>query len=241
MNPFIMKLFDKQTGRQFFTTAGQDFYAMTAYLKFSMKINSTSFFGIGERVSNFRFTTGTYTLYPYNEPMPVADDGTGGKEGAGQHPLIICQLADKTFFGIFLFNSNAQEIIFASNTDGTTSVSVLAVGGVLNLNYLIGPSFDEVIQQYQKLVGMPALLPKWVHGLMMRTANYDTTTAITTDLNAHKAKNVKVEMVGLPLSALVDQTNFQYKVDNNAIKTQFPNIKFVFPYTYFLNTKNLSP
>ena len=46
-----MKLSDKKTGKQFFTTHGEDFYAMTHFLNFGFKIKSSKVFGLGERIS----------------------------------------------------------------------------------------------------------------------------------------------------------------------------------------------
>lgn len=39
-----------------------------------------------------------------------------------------------------------------------------AIGGVLDLWLMLGPSPEEVVAQYQQVVGKPAMPPRWALG-----------------------------------------------------------------------------
>lgn len=38
------------------------------------------------------------------------------------------------------------------------------IGGVFDLFWMVGPTLEEVVQQYQGIVGRPAMMPAWSLG-----------------------------------------------------------------------------
>jgi len=45
-------------------------------------------------------------------------------------------------------------------------------GGPLDFYLFYGPSYLDVIKQYQEVIGHPKMMPLWAHGLMSRSPLY---------------------------------------------------------------------
>ena len=58
-----------------------------------------------------------------------------------------------------------MEVTLTSLPNNQTSISIVATGGVLDMFYLTGPTYDKVIQQYHTIIGKPKLIPQWAQGL----------------------------------------------------------------------------
>ena len=60
-----------------------------------------------------------------------------------------------------ILNSNGMDIQITSDT-----LQIRAVGGVLDLYFLMGPSPMDVLNQMTSIVGRPLMPPYWSLGLM---------------------------------------------------------------------------
>ncbi len=69
--------------------------------------------------------------------------------------------ADGSAHGVLLFNSNGMDVVPAADR-----LTYRAVGGVLDLFFLLGPTPLDVMDQLTRLVGRPALPAYWALGLM---------------------------------------------------------------------------
>lgn len=67
--------------------------------------------------------------------------------------------ADGTSHGVLLFNSNGMDAVLTNDT-----VSFRVTGGVLDLYIFLGPTPMEVLEQYTRLFGRPAMPPLWALG-----------------------------------------------------------------------------
>ena len=65
--------------------------------------------------------------------------------------------------GILLLNSNAMDYSFQS----TPSLSIRTIGGVFHLFVFLGPSPEQVIEQYSWFVGRSILPPYWSLGFQL--------------------------------------------------------------------------
>ena len=67
--------------------------------------------------------------------------------------------ADGSAHGVLLLNSNGMDVVV-----GRERASFRAVGGVLDLFVLLGPTPRDVLAQLAAVVGRPALPPFWSLG-----------------------------------------------------------------------------
>jgi len=156
-----MSIFDRDNNdREFISTTGEPFVAMNYYMEVGFKIEATRLFGLGERTRDFRLQEGTYTMFPQNNPG-VIDDGqikAYPKQQSGMHPFLMAQIRNESrgFFGIYLRNSNAQQVSIKFDKedvviDGQTVTKTFAHldfkanGGMLDLYFFLGPTYQDVL------------------------------------------------------------------------------------------------
>lgn len=77
----------------------------------------------------------------------------------GAHPFYMSVDPDGTSHGVFLLNSNAIEVAL-----NPASLTFRVLGGVLDLYFFLGPTPEEVLSQYQEVIGRPAMPPYWALG-----------------------------------------------------------------------------
>uniref|UniRef100_A0A914CJR4 Glycoside hydrolase family 31 TIM barrel domain-containing protein n=1 Tax=Acrobeloides nanus TaxID=290746 RepID=A0A914CJR4_9BILA len=73
------------------------------------------------------------------------------------HPFYLGLEPDGKAHGVFIFNSNAQEVTLGP----APHMVYRTIGGQLELFYFPGPTPEEVIQQYQQVIGKPMVPPYW--------------------------------------------------------------------------------
>lgn len=76
--------------------------------------------------------------------------------------------ADGTCHGLLLLNSNALEVVLHRRR-----LSFRALGGLLDLFVFLGPRPEEVLRQYQAVVGRPAMPPYWALGFHQSRCSWD--------------------------------------------------------------------
>lgn len=63
--------------------------------------------------------------------------------------------------GVMLVNSNGMDVVLTSDT-----LQFRAIGGILDLYFLMGPTPMDVLNQMTSIVGRPVMPPYWSLGLM---------------------------------------------------------------------------
>ena len=84
---------------------------MNYFLELGFRVQSTRFFGLGERVGNYILSPGTYTIMPSLQADFSFDQGTdGAQQGYGMHPLLMMQMKNGQFMGIYLANTYPMQV-----------------------------------------------------------------------------------------------------------------------------------
>ena len=92
------------------TTANRNLYISDRFSELGMLIPSRNCFGLGERNSKFKVSSGYYTMYPSlrADGMP-ADDALGGKGGNHIIPVLQCIVTEDfkpSSFGLMFISSS---------------------------------------------------------------------------------------------------------------------------------------
>lgn len=98
----------------------------------------------------------------------------------GTHPfyLVMEQLSNSTqdpsgqMHGVLLLNSNAMDYTFGPEP----SLTVRTIGGILDFFLFLGPSPEQVVQQYTWLIGRPLLPSYWGLGFHLSRWGYGNLT-----------------------------------------------------------------
>ena len=82
------------------------------------------------------------------------------------------QVPSGRMHGVLLLNSNAMDYSFES----TPSLTMRSIGGVLDFFVFLGPTPEQVVQQYTGLVGRSILPPYWSLGFQLARWDYNNLT-----------------------------------------------------------------
>lgn len=150
---------------------------------------SRNIYGLGERVQpSFKLSSGIYTIFNKDQSSPIDDGTTGGMNMYGSHPFYLSTDANHTAIGGFLLNINAMDV-----TTSSDAITFRTIGGVIDFFGLSGPSSTEVISQYHKLIGYPALPPYWVMGWHQCRFGYTSLNKWIEVVNHYTAHNLPLD------------------------------------------------
>ena len=81
---------------------------------------------------------------------------------------------DGQAFGVFILNSNAQDYKIDEFEYDQSKITYRTIGGILDLFFFAGPRPEDVIRQYQLVIGNPFMPPYWSLGFQLCRYGYDT-------------------------------------------------------------------
>ncbi|KAG2393201.1 hypothetical protein C9374_009778 [Naegleria lovaniensis] len=168
-------------------------------------------YGLGERIDSFRLNITDNEFIIWNN-----DNGNSEKMNLyGSHPFYLYATPNSEAHGVFLLNSNAMSI----RTEYHSSAKYLqyqTIGGVLDFYFFLGPSSENVIQQYHSIIGKPHFPPMWAFGFHQCRWGYRT-------LDEVKAVVQGYDNNQLPLDAMWTDIDYMYQYwDFTFDPTRFP-------------------
>ncbi|KAM6199074.1 sucrase-isomaltase, intestinal [Sarcoramphus papa] len=212
-NPFGIVVTRVSNGRVLFdTTIGPLQYA-DQFLQLSIKLPSSNIYGVGEHVhKQYRHDVNWKTW-----PMFSRDIGPSGAMHNlyGVQTFFLC-LEDSTgaSFGVFLMNSNAMEFV----VQPAPAVTYRTIGGILDFYILLGNTPEQVVQEYLKLVGLPALPSYWSLGFQLSRWNYGSLDEVKRVVERNRA-------IGLPYDAQITDIDYmEEKKDFTYDKVKFRDL-----------------
>ena len=128
----------------------------------------------------------------------MAEDGkSGGRfQGPGAHPFLMIRISGTNrYAGLFFLCSSPMQLEIKPShrgSDWTTMVYKSLGNGNLEFYLFFGPDFNDVIKQYQEVIGRPKMMPLWAHGFMSRSPAYKNTDFALETIEKYKE-------MGLPL------------------------------------------
>jgi maltase-glucoamylase len=114
--------------------------------------------------------------------------------------------------GVLLLNSNAMDYSFGPDP----SVTIRTIGGILDFFVFLGPTPEEVIQQYTWLVGRPMMPPYWSLGFQLSRYGYMNLTNMQTVNKRNRDAGVPLDVQYADIDYMdankdftIDPINFQ--------------------------------
>ncbi|KAK4819612.1 hypothetical protein QYF61_008361 [Mycteria americana] len=212
-NPFGIVVTRVSNGRVLFdTTIGPLQYA-DQFLQLSIKLPSSNIYGVGEHVhKQYRHDVNWKTW-----PIFSRDIGPSGAMHNlyGAQTFFLC-LEDSTgaSFGVFLMNSNAMEFV----VQPAPAVTYRTIGGILDFYMFLGNTPEQVVQEYLKLVGLPALPSYWSLGFQLSRWNYGSLDEVKRVVERNRA-------IGLPYDAQITDIDYmEEKKDFTYDKVKFRDL-----------------
>ncbi|XP_010719642.1 sucrase-isomaltase, intestinal-like [Meleagris gallopavo] len=155
----------KSTGTVLWDSPLVDLFFSNQYLQITTAVPSTSVYGFGEQEHvSFKHNMDyvTYGMFSRDQaPTPLANL-------YGVHPFYMCVEDDSNAHGVLLLNSNAQDVSLSPNP----SLTFRTIGGILDFYVFLGPTPENVIQQYTEAIGRPHMPAYWSLGFHLSRWGY---------------------------------------------------------------------
>ncbi|KAI6059689.1 Maltase-glucoamylase, intestinal-like isoform X1 [Aix galericulata] len=184
-NPFSIRVTRVSNGKVLFNTSIGPLVYADQFLQLSTKLPSGNIYGVGEHVhKQFQHDVNWKTW-----PMFSRDSAPSGNMDNlyGVQTFFLC-LEDTSgaSFGVFLMNSNAMEFALQP----APAVTYRTIGGILDFYVFLGDTPEQVVQEYVKLVGLPALPSYWALGFQLSRYDYGSLD----EVKAVVERNVAVDL-----------------------------------------------
>ncbi|XP_020659956.3 lysosomal alpha-glucosidase [Pogona vitticeps] len=164
--PFGLIVTRKASGTVLLNTTVAPLFYADQFLQISTLLPSAYLYGLGEHQSNFLHSLEWNTLTFWARDVPP----TESCNLYGVHPFYLVMEKGGAAHGVFLLNSNAMEV----SLQPAPALTWRTIGGVLDFYIFLGPDPNLVVQQYQQVVGFPAMPPYWALGFHLCRWGYGT-------------------------------------------------------------------
>ncbi|XP_035693840.1 sucrase-isomaltase, intestinal-like [Branchiostoma floridae] len=197
--PFSIKVTRESTGTTIFDTSVGKLTFSAQFLSVSSRLASPNLYGLGEHVHRrYRHDLNWKT-------WPIFASGAnpfGNYENLyGHHPFYMCLEDDGKANGVFLLNSNAM---------GTSSPSRCVDG---KCRVCLGPSPENVVQQYTELIGRPVMPAYWGLGFQLCRWNYTNTAGLREVIERNRATGIPYDVQYGDIDYMEDRKDFTYDAD----------------------------
>lgn len=97
--------------------------------------------------------------------------------------------------GIFIFNSNAQDYKFDEYETNQATLTYRTIGGILDIFFFAGPNPEDVIRQYQSVIGQPYMPPYWSLGFQLSRYGFNSLTNMRAALNRTLTAQIPLDVL----------------------------------------------
>ena len=207
-----MKITRRDNRQTIFDSAGLTFIYSDVYIEIGTKLPSDNIYGYGERNYKFKLGPGKYTIWGRDEPK-VKEDGRGGANVYGHHPVGLVRDDAGSFFIMVMKNSNAMDVEITNSRE----LKYHMTGGVIDLIFFKGDEYpDTVIKEYHEFIGDYVMMPFWSMGHHQSRWGYKT-------INHHKNVLAKYEEHDIPLDVIWSDIDYMREKEDFTIdQNNFP-------------------
>ncbi|XP_013915888.1 PREDICTED: maltase-glucoamylase, intestinal-like, partial [Thamnophis sirtalis] len=153
------------------------------FIQISTRLPSQFVYGFGETEhKQFRHEMNWKTW-----PMFARDQPPGYRFNTyGVQPFYMGLEEDGNAHGVLLLNSNGMEVKFQP----TPALTYRTIGGILDFYMVLGPTPEQVVQEYTALIGRPVLPAYWGLGFQLCRYGYKNDAEISELYDNMKAANI---------------------------------------------------
>lgn len=87
------------------------------------------------------------------------------------------------------------------------------------------------------MIGKAPLLPIWANGFHSRAPTYVTDDIVNAAIKGYLDNKYPLEGLGIPLQAVNNMYNLDYKISFNTLHTKYPQLKWMIPFGALVNEK----
>ncbi|XP_038077866.1 sucrase-isomaltase, intestinal-like [Patiria miniata] len=166
-NPFTLKITRKDSGAVLWDTSLGPFIFSDQFLQITTMLPSTNLYGFGENEHpSFRHDIQWKSWGMFSRDQPPSGEGNL----YGVHPFYTSLEEDYKAHGVMLLNSNAMDVAFQP----APALTYHTIGGILDFYMFLGPTPENVVQQYTEAIGRPYMPPYWSLGFQLCRYGYNS-------------------------------------------------------------------
>ncbi|XP_072858385.2 sucrase-isomaltase, intestinal [Pogona vitticeps] len=208
------KIIRKATGTVLWDTSLVNLIFSDQYLHITTNVPSTSVYGFGENQHpSFKHNMDhiTYGMYSRDQPPQMYANLYG------VHPFYMCIESDANAHGVLLLNSNAQDVTL----NPEPSLSFRTIGGILDFYVFLGPTPENVVQQYTEAIGRPHLPPYWSLGYQLSRWGYSNIDVLKQTVERMEQYSIPYDVQYGDIDYMDHQLDFTYDKENYAGLPEF--------------------
>uniref|UniRef100_A0A914W3I0 P-type domain-containing protein n=1 Tax=Plectus sambesii TaxID=2011161 RepID=A0A914W3I0_9BILA len=193
-NLFSFTVTRASKGPNFWDTSIGGLIFSDKYIQIATLLPSQSIYGFGEAIHpSIKHDFSRYTTWAMfaRDEAPDSASALDTKNLYGVHPFYICVESDGKAHGVFILNSNAQEV----TTGMAPHLIYRTIGGMLDLYFFPGPTPEEVVNQYLALIGTPMLPAYWSLGFQLCRWGYQSLQDIQAAVGRTQAAGIPLDVV----------------------------------------------
>nr|XP_020652670.1 lysosomal alpha-glucosidase-like [Pogona vitticeps] len=153
----------------------------------------------------------TYGMYSRDQPPQMYANLYG------VHPFYMCIESDANAHGVLLLNSNAQDVTL----NPEPSLSFRTIGGILDFYVFLGPTPENVVQQYTEAIGRPHLPPYWSLGYQLSRWGYSNIDVLKQTVERMEQYSIPYDVQYGDIDYMDHQLDFTYDKENYAGLPEF--------------------
>ncbi|KAM6146785.1 sucrase-isomaltase, intestinal-like [Phoenicopterus ruber ruber] len=199
----------KSTGTVLWDSSLADLFFSNQYLQITTTVPSTSVYGFGEHEHpSFKHSMdfATYGMFSRDQAP------TSFANLYGVHPFYMCVEADSNAHGVLLLNSNAQDVSLSPNP----SLTFRTIGGILDFYVFLGPTPENVIQQYTEAIGRPHMPAYWSLGFQLSRWGYGSIDVLKKTVDRMHHYDIPYDVQHLDIDYMERRLDFTYDKVNYA-------------------------
>ncbi|XP_066286149.1 maltase-glucoamylase-like [Branchiostoma lanceolatum] len=213
--PFGIRVTRRATGTVLWDSSVGGLTFSDQFLQISTLLPSRYVYGFGESehaTYRHKMDYRTWGMFSRDQPPgPPGGDGTAPNL-YGVHPYHMCVEDDGNAHSVLLLNSNAMDVTLQPEP----ALTYRTVGGVLDFYMFLGPSPEDVTQQYTQLIGRPFMPPYWALGFQLCRYGYNTLDRMKQIYDENRQYDIPqdiqygdIDYMDRQIDFTIDQQNFQ--------------------------------
>lgn len=170
-SPFGIAVARRDTGEVLFNSTppvenGEAFNGLVfenQFIEFSTQLNAFSedgegpaLYGLGDRLAPLQLNSTSDVTFPL---FARGNNSTSKQHSASVHPMYLQICESGQAHGVFVRSSNAMEAVVQRDT-----VTFRLTGGIVDFVVIVGPTPDDVMGEYSRVIGRPEIPPYWALG-----------------------------------------------------------------------------
>ena len=196
------------------TSENSRFIFSDYFILFGQYLTSNFIAGFGERYHDFKLEDGIYTSWPNDTSGIHLDEGNGGHNLMGLHPIGLHKTKSNKFLGILFNNINAQDTYINSITEDNVLLEHRTIGGVIDYYLYYNDNPDKVLIKLHDIIGQPIMPPFWSLGFHQCRYGYLNTKEIKDVYKQYNEKDFPIDTFWADIDMLQDKRIFVLDTKN---------------------------